>query len=303
MDEDDPNRRDAAARLASLLRDAGDYDDAVEVLRDTVRMSGANAKIYTELGLIYIAQKRLELAQLVLAKALELDAKDPGDLQRARDARAAPGQGAGGVRALRPGGVARRRTTSTRGSTRRPCCSTPATTREPRSSSPRSSKSDRTTTPRRSRSASPTAGSRSSRRRRRSWERVIKEAPKRSTSRADAHVEPRDPRSSTSSNDAGRRQGGSGALSARSSDRVTPSARTPRTSARRSNAREACRPQLGATAHARAGARVCARRYPRSRSRRSKADKAPRRRSRPTRPTGRQDERDRSRRQEEAATR
>src|SRR5690606_13855674 len=34
-DEDDPIRRDAAARLASLLRDFGDYDDAVSVLRDT----------------------------------------------------------------------------------------------------------------------------------------------------------------------------------------------------------------------------------------------------------------------------
>jgi tetratricopeptide (TPR) repeat protein len=77
MEEDDPNRRDAAARLASLLRDAGEYDDAVDVLRDTVRVSGTNARIYTELGQIYIAQKRLELAQLMLAKALELDAKDP----------------------------------------------------------------------------------------------------------------------------------------------------------------------------------------------------------------------------------
>ena len=76
-EEDDPNRKDAAARLASLLRDAGDFDDAVEILRDTVRVSGTNAKIYTELGLIYLAQKRLELAQLVLAKAAELDAKDP----------------------------------------------------------------------------------------------------------------------------------------------------------------------------------------------------------------------------------
>ena len=77
MEEDDPNRRDAAARLASLLRDAGDYEDAVEILRETVRVSGTSARIYTELGQIYIAQKRLELAQLVLAKALELDAKDP----------------------------------------------------------------------------------------------------------------------------------------------------------------------------------------------------------------------------------
>jgi len=76
-EEDDPNRKDAAARLASLLRDAGDFDDAVEVLRNTVRVSGINAKIYTELGHIYIAQKRFELAQLVLVKATEIDAKDP----------------------------------------------------------------------------------------------------------------------------------------------------------------------------------------------------------------------------------
>ena len=32
---------------------------------------------YTELGQVYIAQKRFDLAQLVLAKAVELDAKDP----------------------------------------------------------------------------------------------------------------------------------------------------------------------------------------------------------------------------------
>jgi tetratricopeptide (TPR) repeat protein len=77
MDDDDPNRRDTAAREASLLRDTGDFDDAVEILRDTVRTSGINAKIYTELGQIYLAQKRLELAQLVLTKAVGLDAKDP----------------------------------------------------------------------------------------------------------------------------------------------------------------------------------------------------------------------------------
>ena len=83
MDEDDPNRRDIAARLASLLRDAGEYDDAVAILRDTVRVSGASARIYTELGQIYIAQKRLDLAQLVLAKAIELDPNDPAVLNAA----------------------------------------------------------------------------------------------------------------------------------------------------------------------------------------------------------------------------
>jgi tetratricopeptide (TPR) repeat protein len=75
--EDDPLRRDASARLAALLRDSGSYDDAVAVLRDTLRVSGPSARVYTELGLIYLAQKRLDMVQLVLAKAKELDEKDP----------------------------------------------------------------------------------------------------------------------------------------------------------------------------------------------------------------------------------
>lgn len=76
--DDDPLRGDTSARLASLLRDQGQYDDAIEVLRNTLRVAGPNARVYSELGQIYIGQKRLELAQLVLAKALELDNKDPG---------------------------------------------------------------------------------------------------------------------------------------------------------------------------------------------------------------------------------
>jgi len=74
---DDPNHRDASTRLAGLLRDAGDYDEAVKVLRESVRVSGSSAQVYTELGMIYIQQKRYDLAQLVLAKASEIDAKDP----------------------------------------------------------------------------------------------------------------------------------------------------------------------------------------------------------------------------------
>lgn len=75
--EDDPLRSDAAARLAALLRDSGSYDDAVQVLRDTLRVSGPSARVYTELGLIYLAQKREDMVQLVLTKAKELDDKDP----------------------------------------------------------------------------------------------------------------------------------------------------------------------------------------------------------------------------------
>jgi tetratricopeptide (TPR) repeat protein len=76
--EDDPLRRDAAARLASLHRDGKSYDAAVGVLRENLRVAGASSRVYTELGLVYIAQGRLELAALVLARAAEIDAKDPG---------------------------------------------------------------------------------------------------------------------------------------------------------------------------------------------------------------------------------
>jgi tetratricopeptide (TPR) repeat protein len=75
--EDDPLRKDAAARLASMLRDAGNYDDAINVLRDTLRTSGASSRIYTELGLVYLAQKHDDLAALVLARAAELGPQDP----------------------------------------------------------------------------------------------------------------------------------------------------------------------------------------------------------------------------------
>jgi Tfp pilus assembly protein PilF len=70
-------RAGAAARMASLLRDAGKFDDAVEVLREVIRTNGVSARIYTELGMIYLEQKRLDLASLVLAKAIDLDAKEP----------------------------------------------------------------------------------------------------------------------------------------------------------------------------------------------------------------------------------
>ncbi len=77
FDQSDPLRADAAARLASLLRDAEAYDDAVDVLRDTLRVAGPSSRIYTELGLIYLSQARHDLAKLVLARAIELDAKNP----------------------------------------------------------------------------------------------------------------------------------------------------------------------------------------------------------------------------------
>jgi tetratricopeptide (TPR) repeat protein len=74
---DGPTRGDATARLASLLREARAYDDALAVIRDTLRTSGANATVYVELGMVYMAQDRRDLAALVLGKAAEINAKEP----------------------------------------------------------------------------------------------------------------------------------------------------------------------------------------------------------------------------------
>lgn len=74
---DGPLRRPATARLASLLREARAYDDALGVIRDTLRTAGASAPVYVELGMLYMAQGRAELAELVLTKAVEIDAKEP----------------------------------------------------------------------------------------------------------------------------------------------------------------------------------------------------------------------------------
>lgn len=75
--DDSPVRRNATARLASLLRESKKYDDALKVIRNALRLAGANAKVYVELGMLYMAQGHDELASLVLAKAVELDPKEP----------------------------------------------------------------------------------------------------------------------------------------------------------------------------------------------------------------------------------
>lgn len=72
-----PEDRDTGARLASLLREAHDYEDALDVIRETLRNAGANAKVYVALGHIYMAQGRSELAELVFNKAADLDPKEP----------------------------------------------------------------------------------------------------------------------------------------------------------------------------------------------------------------------------------
>ncbi len=67
-------------RLASLLREAGDTKGSLETVREVLRRNPdgkALADANVELGLIYLAAGRVELAELVLSKAATADAKNP----------------------------------------------------------------------------------------------------------------------------------------------------------------------------------------------------------------------------------
>jgi tetratricopeptide (TPR) repeat protein len=72
------DEKDAATRLrlASLLRESGDHAGALDAVRDALRYA-SDARAYVELGLIYLAQERMELAELVLSKAAKLDERSP----------------------------------------------------------------------------------------------------------------------------------------------------------------------------------------------------------------------------------
>jgi Tfp pilus assembly protein PilF len=59
------------------LRETGELEDAVDLLREALRAVGGRAPIYVELGLVYMAQGRDDLAELVLTKAAGLDEKNP----------------------------------------------------------------------------------------------------------------------------------------------------------------------------------------------------------------------------------
>jgi tetratricopeptide (TPR) repeat protein len=72
-----PSDPRAYARSASLLREAGAHEDALDLLREALRTAGANGPIYVELGLVYLAQGKADLAELVLSKAAALDEKNP----------------------------------------------------------------------------------------------------------------------------------------------------------------------------------------------------------------------------------
>ena len=73
----DPNNARAYARLASLHRSNKDYSDGLDTIRKALVEIGQAPEIYVEQGLLYLAQGRDGLAELVLLKAVELNKKEP----------------------------------------------------------------------------------------------------------------------------------------------------------------------------------------------------------------------------------
>jgi Flp pilus assembly protein TadD len=77
LDEDDIATR---LRLASLLREGGDTDGSLRAVREVLKRQVEGKELAdanVELGLIYLAAGREELAELVLSKAATVDAKNP----------------------------------------------------------------------------------------------------------------------------------------------------------------------------------------------------------------------------------
>jgi len=61
--------------LGAALRRAGKLDDALETLRQALRLTPRSAAALNQLGLVYHQKGQLELADLVLHRALEIDDK------------------------------------------------------------------------------------------------------------------------------------------------------------------------------------------------------------------------------------
>lgn len=76
----DPEDVATRLRLASLQRESGDTDGSVKTVREVLRRNPQGkdlADANVELGLCYLAAGREELAELVLGKAANVDAKNP----------------------------------------------------------------------------------------------------------------------------------------------------------------------------------------------------------------------------------
>jgi tetratricopeptide (TPR) repeat protein len=67
-------------RLASLLREGGDTDGSVKAVREVLRRNPQGRELAdanVELGTVYLAAGKMELAELVLSKAAQADPKNP----------------------------------------------------------------------------------------------------------------------------------------------------------------------------------------------------------------------------------
>src|SRR5262249_30371654 len=76
----DPNDLPSRLRYASLLRESGDVDGSLKAVREVLRRNAQGkdlADANVELGLVYVAAGKLTLAELVLAKAAQVDPRNP----------------------------------------------------------------------------------------------------------------------------------------------------------------------------------------------------------------------------------
>jgi tetratricopeptide (TPR) repeat protein len=64
-------------RLASLLREAGDFEASIAAAREVLRRKAGDSRANVELGLVYLAAGKQDLAGLVLGKAAEASPRDP----------------------------------------------------------------------------------------------------------------------------------------------------------------------------------------------------------------------------------
>ena len=71
----DPRAEGVRVALGAALRRAGKLDDAIEALQKALRVTPRSAPALNQLGLVYQAKGQLELADLVLHRALDIDDK------------------------------------------------------------------------------------------------------------------------------------------------------------------------------------------------------------------------------------
>ena len=76
-----PYKAENYSTMAAILLNDGDYDGALEIINNGIKINNSSSLLYQMLGGIYSEQKKLDLAEESLIKAIELSS-DPGPIMR-----------------------------------------------------------------------------------------------------------------------------------------------------------------------------------------------------------------------------